>query len=150
MTAIKPGDANNRSLLHRLLIGCGTDTDRRNNQRFLIWSIVWAVALIVATWVVTFFDSLPTPMAWAIALLPNLFAIGALFAYLRFLRMTDELQRKIQVEGLAIGFGTGWFFAIGYLVLQAVGAPELPVTTMILVMTGGWVIGTLMATRHYQ
>lgn len=150
MTDSKSGDTGRMPLLQRLFVGSGTETDRRNNLRFTIWSIVWAAALITATWIVNFFENLPTTAAWAIALSPNVFAIGALIAYLRFLRMTDELQRKIQIEGLAIGFGTGWIFAIGYLVLQAVGAPELPVTAMIIVMTGGWILGTLLATRHYQ
>ncbi len=137
-------------LWQKLAMGCGTDTDRRNNLRFTMWSIAWALALISATWIVNFFEGLPAALAWLIALSPNVFAIGALIAYMRFLRMTDELQRRIQIEGLAIGFGTGWIFAIGYLVLQSVGAPDLPVTAMILVMTGGWILGTLLATRHYR
>ena len=69
---------------------------------------------------------------------------------MRFLRMTDELQRRIQIEGLAVGFGVGWIFAIGYLVMQSAGAPALPVTAMILVMTGGWIVGNLLAIRHYR
>lgn len=75
---------------------------------------------------------------------------GALVSYLRLLRMTDEMQRKIHVEGLAVGFGTGWIFAIGYLALEAAGAPELPVVTMIMVMTVGWMVGTFLAVRHYS
>lgn len=127
-----------------------TETDHRNNRQFTLWCIAWAAAIITATWIIKSFDGLPPALLWIIAVLPNVLAFGALVAYLRFLRMTDELQRRIQVEGLAVGFGVGWIFAIGYLVLQAAGAPELPVPAMVLVMTAGWIGGTLRAVRHYQ
>ncbi len=127
-----------------------TPIDQANNRRFTFWCIAWAIAILAATWTVTMVEALPKAAAWVIAALPNIFAIGALVSYMRFLRMTDELQRRIQVEGLAVGFGVGWIFAIGYLVLQAAGAPQLPVTAMILVMTAGWIVGTIRAVRHYQ
>ena len=123
--------------------------DQANNRRFSFWCILWALAIVAASAVVTF-DGLPRPAAWLIALSPNVFGFLALSAYLRFLRMTDELQRRIQLEGLAIGFGIGVMFALGYLVLEAAGAPELSVTAMIMVMMVGWVFGTMRAVRRYQ
>lgn len=135
----------------RALCGtAGTKTDRANNKRFSIWCIAWAIAIVAATWVLKNLEGLPASLAWIIALAPNLLALGALVSYLRLLRMADEMQRKIHVEGLAVGFGTGWIFALGYLALEAAGAPELSVTTMVLVMTGGWMLGTVLATRHYS
>jgi hypothetical protein len=132
------------------LSSSGTAVDRRNNRLFTIWCIAWALGIIAAAWIVRGNDALPGKVAWLIAASPNVLALGALVSYMRFLRMTDELQRRIQIEGLAVGFGVGWIFAIGYLVLQAAGAPELPVTAMILVMTGGWILGTTLAVRHYR
>ena len=108
-----------------------------------------AASIIGATWLIETFD-LTGALAWSIGLAPNALAIVALIAYLKFLRMTDELQRRIQLEGLAIGFGATWIFGIGYLVLQSAGAPELPLTTLILVMTGGWIFGNYRAVRRYQ
>ncbi len=134
----------------RTICGTGTATDRRNNRFFTYWCIAWAVTLIGATWLIKNVDAVSGIGAWMIALVPNVFALGALTAYMRFLRMADELQRRIQVEGLAVGFGVGWIFAIGYQVMEAAGAPELPITAMILVMTGGWVLGTFLAIGRYR
>ena len=141
-----------RSKIWRLtgMNNCETETDFANNKTLTFWCLGWAAAIIGATWLIKTFTELPAPLTWLIALLPNVLAVFALVAYLRFLRMTDELQRRIQLEGLAVGFGVGWIFAIGYLVFQAAGAPELPITAMILVMTAGWITGTLRAVRHYQ
>ena len=143
-------DPDRISFWQMITFGCGTAVDRENNRRFTYWCVAWAFAIIAATWIVETMEALPAPVAWAVALSPNVFAFFALLAYLRFLRMTDELQRRIQLEGLAIGFGVGWIFAIGYLVLQSAGAPELQATTMILVMTAGWIFGNIRAIRHYR
>jgi hypothetical protein len=138
------------SAWERITVDVGTAADRRNNRRFTVWCIAWAAALIGATWIVEAYDSVVGPIAWLVALSPNILAVGALVAYLRFLRMADEMQRRIQIEGLAIGFGTGWIFAIGYLVLQSAGAPAIPLTAIILVMTAGWIVGNIIAVRHYR
>ena len=145
-------DNGDRPVFSRLfsLYGNETPVDRQNSKKFTLWCIAWAIAIIAANWVVSTFDGMPSTAAWIVAALPNFFALCALAAYMRFLRMTDEMQRRIQIEGLAVGFGVGWFFAIGYLVFQSAGAPTLPVTAMILVMTAGWIIGNLLAIRHYR
>ena len=143
-------DEDRLSFWQKITFGVGTAVDRRNNRRFTFWCLAWAAALIGATWIVETYDSLAGPIAWLVALSPNVFAFGALVAYMRFLRMADEMQRRIQIEGLAIGFGTGWIFAIGYLVLQSAGAPEVPLTAIIVVMTAGWIVGNVIAVRHYR
>lgn len=147
---MKDSEEDRLSVWQRVTVGAGTAADRRNNRRFTVWCLAWAAALIGATWIVDSYDSVVGPIAWLVALSPNIFAIGALVAYLRYLRMADEMQRRIQVEGLAIGFGTGWIFTIGYLVLQSAGAPAIPLTAIILVMTAGWIVGNIIAVRHYR
>ena len=143
-------DTDRISFWQMITFGCGTPEDRANNRRFTYWCIAWALAIIGATFVVETFENLPSVAAWLIAISPNVLALFALSSYLHFLRMTDELQRRIQVEGLAIGFGIGWIFAIGYIVLQSAGAPELSTTTMVLVLTAGWIIGNVRAIRLYR
>ena len=129
--------------------GGDTEKDRSNNKRLTIWSLIWAASIIAATWVMTNFD-LAAPLQWLLVAIPNLFAIVVIRAYLRFLRMTDELQRKVQIEGLAVGFGAGYTFAIGYLVAEAAGAPSLDIPVLILIMTAGWLLGNVFAMRQYQ
>ena len=150
MTELEESTPQRTTFWQMITFGCGTEADRRNSRRFNIWCTAWALAIIGSTWIVETFEGLPRIAAVLIALAPNGFAIAALIAYMRFLRMTDELQRKIQIEGLAVGFGVGWIFAIGYLVLQSAGAPALSVTAMILVMTAGWIVGNVLAIRYYR
>ena len=129
--------------------GADTATDQANNKRLSLWSMVWAFSIIAATAAVAGME-LPAAIKWSIVILPNLVALMTLRSYLKFLRMTDELQRKVQIEGLAVGFGTGWGFTIGYLVAEAAGAPPLNLAFLVLIMTGGWLTGNWIAMRRYQ
>ena len=141
---------NKRSIWYYLGAGgAETPADRANNKRLSLWSMVWAFAIIAATAVVAGTE-LPAALSWSIVLAPNLVALMTMRSYLTFLRMTDEMQRRVQIEGLAVGFGTGWGFTIGYVVAEAAGAPPLNLSVLVLIMTGGWLTGNWIAMRRYQ
>ena len=138
------------TLRQTICAGSGTAADRRNQYWFVAWTFAWALTFVVASWVLKNHREAVGVGGWALALLPNIFAIGAMLAYLKFLRNADELLRRIQLEGLAIGFGTGIIFAIGYQLLERAGAPALAVDDFMLVLCGGWVAGQLTATWRYR
>ncbi|MEM1436579.1 MAG: hypothetical protein AAGG11_21190 [Pseudomonadota bacterium] len=131
------------------LSGEGTATDRANTQLLNRWSLAWALLIVAAAWTLRYV-AMPAPAQWAVALAPNLIALVVLQRYLRFLRMTDELLRRIHLEGLAVGFGTSYIFAIGYLIAQGAGAPPLNLTFFILAMTTAWLVGNITAMKRYR
>jgi hypothetical protein len=58
--------------------------------------------------------------------------------------------RKIQLDGLALGFGAGLLVALGYPFLERAGAPELGTTAIVIVMTASWAIGQLLGLYRYR
>lgn len=150
MTNIHDSNTDRRSWWKLIKSCSGTELDRRNQYRFTAWLMAWAVSFLAATWTLQADLGLPSPVSWLVALTPNVFGIVALFAYLRFLRMADELLRKIQLEGLALGFGAGVVFAMGYQLLERAGAPQLQVSAPAVVMMVGWALGQLLGMRRYR
>ena len=73
-----------------------------------------------------------------------------IMAFVRHLRAMDELQRRIQLEALAIGFGGTAVLTFGYGFLQGVGFPLLNWTFVFPLMIGLWGIGVAIARRRYQ
>ena len=128
----------------------GTALDRRNQYVFISWLFIWSLGFVAAAWALKHADGLSDAARWLIAAAPNVAGIGALLAYMRFLRMTDELVRKIQLEGLAIGFGAGAIFALGYQLLQQAGAPQLDISDLAVVMMVGWSAGQILGMRRYR
>ena len=145
-----PPEPSSRSIWQLLGAGGGdTQTDLRNNRALALWSFAWAAGIIAATSIVAS-GLVGGPAAWVVALAPNLLALFVLRAYLRFLAMTDELQRRIQLEALAVGFGVTYFLAIAHVVAQSAGAPALDSTWWVLVFTAGLLLGHKRATRRYR
>ena len=131
--------------------GCsGTEIDRRNQYWFSAWTLAWAVSYVAASWTLKGDSDLATPLVWLLVAVPNIVAIGVVFAYLRFLRMADELLRKIQLEGLALGFAAGVLVTAGYQLVEAAGAPQLETDHIIVVMIFSWTIGQLLGIWRYR
>ncbi len=127
-----------------------TERDRLNQWRFVWWSLAWAIAWVVA--------SITIKHEWVgkgtaqliIALLPTVLGVGMLFAYAKFLREADELQRKIQLDALALGFGSGLVGSVLYQLLGRTGfVAAADISDAILILIVGYIAGILIGQRRY-
>lgn len=132
-----------------LMIRGQTPAERRNIRSIWIWCLVWAAGFIVANAVIAT-GQLHGPVAWLLAMVPIVLGVPAIRANIRFIREADEFMRKVQLEGIAIGFTAGSIFCIVYNMLErALAAPRLPVIVALVPLTFGWAIGSLLvAARH--
>jgi hypothetical protein len=128
----------------------GTREDQRNQYWFVAATLVWAVTFVGARMLFKHSPDLAGPAAWLVAGVPVVFSVVALLVYLRFLRMADELVRRIQLEGLALGVGAGVVFAMGWSSLELAGAPKADVGDAASVMMIAWSVGTVLAMRRYR
>lgn len=124
-----------------------TTSPARRYARDLTLSLLgYAVLLITA---IVLLPLLPGRWGWVIMLIPVPALIGVGWAVLRWVRASDELQSKITVESLAIGFGLGSLITFSYGLLQVAGAPTLSWLFVWPVYAACWIIGRFVAGRHY-
>ena len=124
--------------------------DLRNGLRIMMVSLLWAVVFVGSTWWLNA-ESGPTGLAaWAIAALCAALGGLALAAFRKFLLEADELTRRIQLEGVAFGFGIGLLFSVSYQLFNNAGAPDMAMTHAGTVLVFGYVTGVLLATRRYS
>ena len=134
-----------------MILACsGSALDRRNQYWILLWGLVWGVGFLAAAWALRPDVGLDGRTAWAVAIAAVALSVPPLLAYLRFLRMTDELLRKIQLEGLALGFGAGAIFGLGYPLLEEAGAPDAADSTIVVVMMIAWALGQFLGLVRYR
>jgi hypothetical protein len=76
--------------------------------------------------------------------------IAAVFSYMHFLRNADELLQKIQMQGLAMGFGAGVVFVTGYQLLEAAGASEMQTDHLLVLMMFSWMAGQIHGAWRYR
>ncbi len=141
----------NTTMEKRWTSWCGdlTERDRRNQIRFALWSLAW-MACFVAAFISLRKEWVPDALVYPVVLFPTALGGCALWAFVRFLREADELQRKIQLEALGWGFGCGALFMIGYRLLERVGLPRLDSSDPLLVMVLVWAGATWILARRYS
>ena len=123
--------------------------DKRNQKWILSSNLAWALSYIGAIKILKR-ELVAGPVAWVIAAVPAILGIVVVVVYGRFLRQTDELQRLIQLEALALGFGGSFFAFCGYAVFQRLGAPSMDITTATIVMVFLYLFGVFLGTRRYR
>ena len=76
-----------------------------------------------------------------------------MLAFRRFLREADELQRRIQLEALALGFGAAVVGAAAYRLLERAGATDVSdvsdVSDVIMILAVGYSVGVIAGQRRY-
>lgn len=86
---------------------------------------------------------------WLIMALPLPAIVAVIIAVWRWVRDTDELQSKIQLQAIAIGFAGGSALTFSYGLMQIAGAPDLSWTFVWPVYAACWLIGLALARSRY-
>ena len=117
-------------------------------REYLTAMIAYAVILIVS---VSLLSHVPPEAWWRIplALTPIIPIFFALRAFLRYFHQIDELQKRIQLEALALSFGVTCVMTFSYGLLEYAGFPALNWTWVPSSMLVFWGIGSVITTLRY-
>lgn len=85
-----------------------------------------------------------------LAVLPAVPILFVIRAFVHFLRGTDELQRRIQLESLAIAFGGGAFLAVASGLLESAGIVHLNPFWLYGAMMMLWLLALTVTSRRYR
>jgi hypothetical protein len=92
----------------------------------------------------------PLVLRYLVALLPVLPIAYGMWAYRRFLRGIDELQRRIQLDGLAFAVGGTGLLTVAWGFLELAGLPRLSTLWVFPILVWLWGLGSALAARRYQ
>jgi ABC-type cobalamin transport system permease subunit len=126
-----------------------TPAARRYTVGILTASVLYAVALLISVYFLKHHNPL-APQKYLVAILPVLPALWIPAVVLRFFRELDELQRRIQLEGLAFGFTATAVLTLSYGFLQNAGMPQISWIWVWPVMGACWALGLAISRRRYR
>ncbi|HEV8192230.1 MAG TPA: hypothetical protein VGP82_12230 [Ktedonobacterales bacterium] len=107
------------------------------------------VVVLVAS-VLLLQNNADAPWRVPLALVPVVPTIFALAAFLHFLRQMDEMQRRIQLEGIGLSFGATAILTFAYGFLEHVGFPQVSLIWILPLMVMLWGLGVALAAQRYQ
>lgn len=135
----------------RFLTSCTqmTAADRRNSWRATGWLFVWMVSFVSVAFAIRT-EALPAG-PWTYVAIAGSAALGivAVLAYMRFIREADELQRKIQLEALALGFAGGFVAQFAFSLIERAGIMTVDIGDPFLVMCICFAVGLFLGARRY-
>ncbi|MCB1049508.1 MAG: hypothetical protein H6510_12535 [Acidobacteria bacterium] len=124
--------------------------DRKKFRTTQNWMMGWLLSFAVGLVVLSRFLQLNPVLKWTLALGPNLLGFITLRSYVQFIRQADELVRKVQLEALALGFGVGIIFLLGYGLLEKIGMPELGTSDPVAIFVLTWGAAGWWGMRRYR
>lgn len=125
-----------------------TPRDVQNMRVFNYWFLSAMVFFLVATFTIKRELVVPA-LGWTLTALSVGLLVMGVRAYIVFIRNADELLRKVQLEALALGFGAGMVFMLGWRLCERLGALKLDVSDPIIVMLLVFAIGQYLGMRRY-
>jgi heme exporter protein D len=124
---------------------------RRNTVRLGLWTGAWLISMAVAVFGPIFvWESRAVSL---VAILINVaLGICMMIANKRYLDGLDELQRKIQLDAMALALGMGLVIGLGYSAMDIANVIEVDAEISFLVMLIGviYLLGILIGRRKYQ
>ncbi|MCL1079924.1 hypothetical protein D5R81_17905 [Parashewanella spongiae] len=124
--------------------------DIKNANKVNLWALAWVGSLVIfhygskELWFMS-------PLMIAVAVITNVaIGVGMVLAYRKMLIELDEMEKKIQLDALALSVGTTIITFSGYSILQELTTiPVLEPSHLILVVSATYMIGIVSGRIRY-
>jgi hypothetical protein len=125
--------------------------DIRNANIVNMWALAWAATLALTSFLSGYeWYSSTTPTMIGFVVHTGI-GLAMFFAYKRFLRELDEMERKIQLDALAASVGITVIGFSAYSILEKAGfVPDLKPSYLIVLIALTYIAGIIIGRVRYQ
>jgi len=129
-----------------------TAQTKKNTLRLFFWTGAWVLATAGAAFGPRFlwdFNTLPTILG---VLIHIGIGFGMIRVFKQYLLGLDELQRKIQLDAIALTLGVGLVIGSSYELLEDIKLIpfEPEISHLIILMSLTYCVGIILGNRRYQ
>ena len=135
-----------KNLMKNLMVGTAKD-----NIRLICWAFAWTGTMVLAD-KAELYEWHSSALISILAIVINAgIGIGMIVTYMRYLKELDELQRKIQLDSLALSMGVGLVGSFSYsLLVTAKLITDAEISDIILLMILTYVVGIIVGQIRYR
>ena len=127
-----------------------TDEDRKSQNRIVLWSAIWVAVFLTA--------DTSIERGWmngdvaVVSATIVVCALGVVWvrSYVRFLRTADELARKVHLDAMAIGLGSGFVSGFGLLLLDQGGLVSARPNILLAAMVLAYAVAVVVGWRRFS
>ena len=129
-----------------------TAQTKKNTKRLFFWSVIWVLATAGVSFGPKNLWNFNTWLTIIAVLIHIGLGLGMIRVFKQYLKGLDELQRKIQLDAMALSLGIGLVLGSSYEMLEDIKLipfePEIP--HLLILMSLTYVVGTVLGNRKYQ
>lgn len=115
------------------------------------WALAWAITLVVISVLSDYGWYANNWLTFAGVVIHIGIGIGMILSYKRFITEADELERKIQLDALAVSVGATIVTFSSYSVLQkAINIPELSAAYLIVILSVAYAAGLVIGRMRFK
>jgi len=122
--------------------------NRRYVLQLVVCMLAYVAVLVPAMWLLN--HGIEGALKVAVAIAPVVPVAFVFLAVLRYFAATDEFQRRLMVESLAIAGGITALLAVTYGFLENAGLPYLSTWWTYTAFMAAWLIARLFVSRTYD
>ncbi len=125
---------------------------RLTTKRLGLWTLAWVLSMAVATFGPTFLWDGNNTTTVVFIVLNMLIGFGMMYAHKEHLLSLDEMQRKVQLESMALALGVAVVVGLAYSNLDIANIIRADAEISYLVMLIGvtYMISLFFANRRYR
>ena len=129
-----------------------TAQTKKNTLRLFFWTVAWVLATAGVAFGSKNLWNFNTWLTIIAVLIHIGLGLGMIRVFKQYLLGLDELQRKIQLDAMALSLGIGLVLGSSYELLEDIKLipfePEIP--HLLILMSLTYVVGTVLGHRKYQ
>jgi len=133
----------------------GTNWETRvkaNTKLLKVWSGAWTASMALATFGPRFFWDFNETLTIISIILNVTLGIGMIFANKNFIKELDELQKKIQMDAMAIALGVAVVFGLSFSLLEQshVISFKAEISHLVILIGLTYLTATIIGRRKYS
>ena len=127
------------------------ETTKHNTINLAYWTFAWLISFAITAFLPKMGLSNTKPWLIISIAVNTLLGLGMIIANIRFLKDQDDLQKKIQLEAMAIALGVGVLGGLDYSLLTNTGilSGKADISVLVIIISITYLIAILIGKKRY-
>lgn len=124
---------------------------KKNTKNLAIYTALWTISMAIATFGPKFIWEENKTLTVIGVIVNAIFGLFMILANIKYLKGLDELQKKIQLEGMAIALGVGIVGGLSYSLLDTTNliAQDAEISFLVILISLTYLGSILIGQKRY-
>ena len=125
---------------------------RKNVRHLAYWTVGWVVTLAIATFGPIFLWDYNTSISLVVILINTIIGVGMILMNRKYIDGLDEMQRKVNMDAMAIALGVGVVGGVSYSTLDVVNVIpfDAEIGFLVMLISVTYIIAVAVGSLRYK